>query len=186
MLETTGRTLAWCIVALSAILLITGSAAGVEGATNFDYEVHLEKTHAQAGPQESVEFPIVVENHGDEPIQVTFERAPEDGPSPGFQVTNPPPVALAAPPGDEPTTVQTVLTVYTPFHNGYVEEEAEITLNVHARHAENESLEGQSKTFTVTAAAEGFHVPGPGTVALLTTLGGIGWIARRHRPRDGA
>lgn len=163
--------------------LATGSPAsqGDEGRYVGHFEVHLERTNATAGPQEAITFPITIESYAKNDTQFTFEVAGDDGGINGFQIVPPAPLVIPAASGDEPRTATAKLTLYTPFENGYVSETADVTLTITARHASDPSLEGETKQVTVTASAEGFYLPSPGSIAVVGVLSAVAVAARRGR-----
>lgn len=174
------RALPAAFVLALVLCLATPAALAQDGGLD-DYEVHLERDHADAGPQESVDLPIVVENHGQARLRVTFELADPEGPPQGFHVVVPPPVELGPAEGGEPSTSRSMLAVHTPFQNGYVDESAEIPIRVQAHDAEDPDRRGDPTTVNVTVTAQGFHVPGPGSLAASAAVAAAAWMARRRR-----
>lgn len=162
--------------------LATGSPAsqGDEGRYVGHFEVHLEKTNATAGPQEAITFPITIESYANNQTRFEFEAAGEGGDAKGFQIVPPAPLVIPAASGDEPRTATAKLTLYTPFENGYVSETVDVRITISSRHASDPSLEGESKQVTVTANAQGFHIPGPGAVGAVAVLAGTTLLARRR------
>ncbi len=145
------------------------------------YNVRLERKSAQAEPQTSVTYPIVIENFSNGPTRFEFNIANPDSLPQGFQPIPPSPVILESNATGGSTTSATVrLSVHTPFYNGYVDEEAAIQVRVDSFYAENTTYEGESTHLSTLTQVRGFHVPGPGLLALVA-LGAAGVIAHRFR-----
>lgn len=168
--------------ALTALLLLGPVLAGAptvlaQDGFQADYEVSLEREHADAGPQESVTFPITIENRGDERVRFTFERIDEDQTT-GVQAAIPGPVELDGSGAGSKSAATVNLQVYTPFRNGYLDENHEVTLRIIPQDPEDPERQGQPTTVTVSVHTEGFYIPGPGVWTTLGLLVGVAGLAR--------
>lgn len=144
------------------------------------YNARVDKKIAQAGPQESVEYPIVIDNYSNGPTRFEFSLSHPDSVPDGFQAVVPEPLVLQSnATGGETTTGTVAFTVYTPFHNGYVNEVGAVQLQIDSFYAENESYRGESSHISTLTQARGLHVPGPGALMALVALGSaalaVGW-----------
>lgn len=145
------------------------------------YNARVDKKIAQAGPQESVEFPIVIENYSNGPTRFVFSLSNPDNVPDGFEPVVPEPLVLQSDAtGGTTTTGTVVFTVYTPFHNGYVNEVGAIQLQIDSFHAEDESYRGESSHISTLTQARGFHVPGPGWLVVAVALGGVALAVDRR------
>lgn len=161
----TKACIAWVLaVVLTAPLPGAGAQESYENA----YEVHLKHDYGEAEPQASIVFPITIENYSNEDTEFVFEVEEEDAHG-EFHIIPPEPMILPAAAGaGEPTEGTANLVVYTPFENGYVDEDAEITLVIRSHNAQDPTQTGEEKTVTVLAHAEGFYIPSSGAL-----LGGV-------------
>lgn len=176
------------IAALTAILLAPLLAAAppalAQDGFQPTYEVSLEREHAEAGPQESVTFPIVIENRGDERVRFTFERVDEDQTT-GVQAAVPAPVELDGSGTGSKSTATVNLQVYTPFRNGYLDEDDEVTLRVIPQDPEDPERQGEPTTLTVSVHTEGFYIPGPGVWTVLAVLAAVAGARGLRRSSKG-
>lgn len=146
------------------------------------YNARVDKKIAQAGPQESVEFPIVIDNYSNGPTSFVFSLSHPDNVPDGFEPVVPEPLVLQSDATGGSTTNGTVVfTVYTPFHNGYVNEIGAVQLQIDSFYAENESYRGESSHISTLTQARGFHVPSPGWLVATVALGGVALAVGRRR-----
>jgi hypothetical protein len=148
------------------------------------YNVRLEQKIGQGGPQDSVDYPIQIENFSNGETRFDFNRPSEDAVPAGFQAVVPEPTVLQSQAtGGERTTGQVTFSVYTPYQNGYVNEIGSIQLNVDSAYAPDTSREGTSSLVTTLTQARGFYVPGPGaalaSMAMLGAALSMGTVVRR-------
>ncbi len=146
------------------------------------YNVRLDSTIGQGGPQDTVRFPITVDNFSNGETRFDF-RLGENGMPEGFQAVPPEPLVLQSEAtGGERTRDTVNFEVYTPFHNGYVNTIAAIQLHVESSYAPDTSITGTTSTVSTLTEARGFYVPGPGAaLAALAMVGaiGLGSVVRR-------
>lgn len=174
-------TAATTLLLVAAGLLVIAAPGAAQEQSSIEYDVYPEEDHLAGEPQASLQFQITIENYADA-ATFTFE-SPEEELS-EFQVIDPSPLALPAGQPEDPAVTTVSLLVYTPFHNGYVNEEAEIPLTVHATHESDEDVQGESKTIQVTAQAQGLHIPHP-LVAPLAALALAALLPTSRRPTQG-
>lgn len=172
------------VVLLLAPLLAAAPPVIAQGGFQPTYEVSLEKEHAEADPQSSATFPIVIENLGDQRVRFTFERVDEDQ-TRGVQAAVPAPIELDSPGPGSTSTATVNLQVYTPFRNGYLDEDDEVTLRVIPQDPEDPSRQGEPTTLTVSVHTEGFHIPGPGVWTVLAVLAGVAGTRGLRRSSQG-
>lgn len=161
------RTASTILLLVAATLLIIATSGGAQEQSSVEHDVHLEDDHLVGEPQAALEYSITIENYADEAV-FTFE-VPENE-SNGFQIVVPNPVRLEPGQRDDPTVLTVKMPVYTPFYNGYVNDESQVTVTVHANHATNEEVQGDPTTLHLTAQAKGLYVPHP-LIAPLAALG---------------
>lgn len=147
------------------------------------YNVALQKKIGQGGPQESVDYPITIDNFSNGDTRFTFSLASEDSVPSGFNPTTPDPkVIRSQATGAESSTTQVTFSVYTPYQNGYVNEIGAIQLQIDSAYANDPSKEGVSSTVSTLTQARGFYVPGPGAgLTALSILGVALFLAKRDR-----
>jgi hypothetical protein len=135
-------------------------------------------THEQyAGPQEAVTFPLLIKVH--RPFALRFEFSlPQDpdGEADGFHVVIPEPVVI------EPTKSLFVnLQVYTPFHNGYVDDEEGFMVRVQSLRAEEPHEPLEFTEFALLVHANGWYVPAPGLLPLLVAFAAAAMLVGHRR-----
>lgn len=124
----------------------------------------------QGGPQKQVPYSIQVTNNGNTRIVVTFEVA--DGPGGQWNLLLPEVMLLDSPnSGAGQTTNTAIVTVATPFDNGYNSGSADFVIRVHTAAADDPDQVGPSTDVPFTAQVKGFYVPGPQLPLLLAVLG---------------
>ncbi len=136
----------------------------------------------QAGPQEAARYDILIENYSNGLTRFEFEFAHEEGIPQGFNPILPEPLLLpGATSEDEPTTETVTFVVYTPFYNGYVNENAAITFQIDTAFAEDQAFTGENATLTTLTNVQGLHVPTPASLTLLAlaAASAAGTLARR-------
>ncbi len=144
------------------------------------YNVRLEQKIGQAGPQESVTYPIVIENFSNGDTRFAFSLANPDSLPDGFNAVVPEPLILERPEtAGEPTTGTVNFQVYTPFHNGYVNEVGAVQLEVTSSYAPDTDIEGETSHISTLTQARGWYVPGPGLLIVLLAVAGALGLARR-------
>lgn len=145
------------------------------------YNVRLEKKIGQAGPQESIAYPIVIENYSNGPTRFQFALSHPDNVPDGFQPVVPEPLILeSTTTGGTKTNATVTFSVFTPFHNGYVNENGAIQLRIDSFYAENTTYQGESSHVSTLTQARGLYVPGPGLLVLVALCAG-GVLAARSR-----
>lgn len=146
------------------------------------YNVRLDSSIGQGGPQDTVQFAITIDNFSNGETRFDF-RLGEDSVPEGFQAVTPDPLVLQSEAtGGERTRDTVNFEVYTPFHNGYVNTIAAIQLHVESSYAPDTTIPGTTSTISTLTEARGFYVPGPGAaLSALAMVGaiGLGSIVRR-------
>lgn len=146
------------------------------------YNARMETKMAQAGPQESVAYPIVIENYSNGPTRFEFSVTNPDSIPGGFQPVVPEPVILeSTTTGGTKTEATVTFSVYTPFHNGYVNEQGAIQLTIDSFYAKDTAHQGESSHLSTLTQARGVYIPGPGSVAALVALAGVALAVGRRR-----
>lgn len=147
------------------------------------YNVALQKKIGQGGPQESVDYPIQIDNFSNGDTRFTFSLVDSDNVPAGFNPTTPDPTVLRSPAtGGEETSTQVTFSVYTPYQNGYVNEIGAIQLQIDSAYAQDTSKEGVASTISTLTQARGFYVPGPGAgMTALAIMGVALLLAKRDR-----
>ncbi len=136
------------------------------------YNVRMDKKIGQGGPQDSVDYPIQIDNFSNGQTRFEFELVSDEVPT-GFQPVVPEPVVLESQAGGgEQTQGQVTFSVYTPFQNGYVNDVGAIQLRVKSFYAPDTSIQGATSQVSTLTQARGFYVPGP--AAPLLVLGVLG------------
>ncbi len=144
------------------------------------YNVRLEQKIGQAGPQEAVTYPIVIDNYSNGDTRFVFSLANPDNVPSGFQPVVPEPLVLQSnATGGERTSGTVKFQIYTPFHNGYVNEIGAVQLEVTSAFASDTDIEGEASYVSTLTQARGWYVPGPSPlVVLLAVVVALG-LARR-------
>jgi hypothetical protein len=130
-------------------------------------------TSLRAGPQKQMRYPIDVRNDGDARVVVRFELS---GKAPGgkWAILLPDPVVV-----DPGQMEVAVITVATPFENGYNKEALDFTVTA-VPSPVDEDVEGGRLVVPLHANVEGFYASGPSFgLALLGLAGAIGLLRRR-------
>lgn len=149
------------------------------------YNVRVDNKIGQGGPQDSVVYPIQIDNFSNGETRFEFSLAQEDTPA-GFQAVIPEPIVLQSQAtGGETTSGQVTFSVYTPYQNGYVNEVGSIQLRVDSSYAPNTNIQGASSQVSTLTQARGFYVPGPATpLVAIGILGAALGLARWRREDD--
>lgn len=149
------------------------------------YNVRLTQRIGQGGPQESVKYPIQIDNFSNGPTRFSFEVQNSEQIPAGFQPTPPSPTVVESKATGGETTSQTVqFEVYTPYKNGYVNEVGSILLEVTSAYAPDTSKNGASATLATLTQARGFYVPGPGAGIAALAVVGVALAMARRNPLD--
>jgi hypothetical protein len=134
------------------------------------YNARMETKIVEAGPDEGVTFPIVIENHSNGMTEFAFELASQ--PASGFQPVLPSKIVLESEATGGTRTSETVnFTVFTPFHNGYVSETASMALEIHSAYAADPSLEGESAQVSALTKVSGFYLPSLAPLVVVALIG---------------
>lgn len=150
------------------------------------YNVRVDKKIGQGGPQDSVDYPIQVDNFSNGQTRFEFELLNPDSIPSGFNPVVPEPLILeSAASGGENTQDSVTFSVYTPFQNGYVNELGSIQLRVKSFYAPDTSITGATSQISTLTQARGFYVPGPATgLVALGLLGAALGLAKVQRLDD--
>lgn len=167
----------WILAAWMVVLLAATPGTLAQDGFQADYRVSLDQEQAEAGPQESVTFPVHIENHGDQRVRFEFELT-EETRATTAQVVIPAPIELDGAQGGQPTTATARMQVFTPFQNGYVDEDQQVTFRVIPMDPENHDRRAEPRTLTVSVHTEGFYIPGPGAWTLLAVLAAVAGASR--------
>lgn len=142
-----------------------------------DIETATPVQEAEAGPQKQILFPIVVKNHGNGRVLVTFEVVSDD---PEWRAIAPPPIVLDAVGGMTEDTAN--FLVSTPYQNGPNDNEASFVVRVSTSSTMNYTFVGPSVDLTFHAQSSGLYVPAPGLMPVALVLAAAGLILRRRSP----
>ncbi|HJQ93104.1 MAG TPA: hypothetical protein VJ874_02335 [Candidatus Thermoplasmatota archaeon] len=176
--DTPGQVALSCTVeaqASAATEPMTASGSlqfGPMAAFRGEIRVSTPEATKDAGPQKMIRYEVEVENFGNAPIMVIFE--PVGAPSGKWQELMPDPLLLGL---EETGTV--LLNVATPFHNGYVSDDADIVLRATPVYQFDSQLTGPSKEIGFHATAHGWYVPGPSPLLVLAVLALAALAGRR-------
>ncbi|MDX1610930.1 MAG: hypothetical protein R3185_01090 [Candidatus Thermoplasmatota archaeon] len=132
------------------------------------YSARLDRKVVQAGPQEAATYPILLENEGNAITRFEFAVLNADTLPAGFKAVQPEPLVLR--PNQTGTAT---FQVYTPFHNGYVNEVGAIQLEVTPMYAEDTTLQGEPTQLSTLTQAKGWYVPGPGPWITLLAISAL-------------
>lgn len=153
------------------------------------YTVRLVDVETEARPQEPLRYRLEIDNFSNGPTRFQFST-PGGNLSQGFQVLPPDPTVVPgrdAATGDpfnanasqegnatdgngtegnasavEPGHASLPFEVYTPYHNGYVNQRAPIQVQVDSFYGPNLQIEGISSVVSTLGTAKGVYTPGPG------------------------
>jgi len=164
------------VVGLLLVAMAAAGGAGAEASDEDRISVEVVEASKSAGPDEAITYELRVENPANATTTVEFE-VPHGSDVRGFHAVAPSPVKLA-PNGTDGASTVVEMRVFTPSHNGYVNERAAITVEATPGDgASNATAEPQQ--VSLLATAKGFHVPGPGlAVATAALLGGAALVGR--------
>lgn len=171
------------------------------------YTVRLVDVKTEARPQEPLRYNIEIENFSNGPTRFQFS-SPAGNLSQGFQVLPPDTVVVpgrgtAAGAGDPfnpngteggqgdastdgnvtrtaPGRVSLPLEVYTPYHNGYVNQRAPIQIQVDSFYGPNLQIQGVSSVVSTLGTAKGVYTPGPGAPLAILFLAAGALVVRRQ------
>ena len=148
------------------------------------YNVRLDSKIGQGGPQDSVEYPIIIDNFSNGDTRFEFSLLNPDNLPSGFQPVVPEPIVLQSKAtGGKQTSGQVTFQVYTPFQNGYVNEIGAMQIKVDSFYAPNTNINGASSQVSTLTQARGFYVPGPATPLVILGMLGAG-LALTRMDRD--
>ncbi len=149
------------------------------------YNVRLEQKIGQGGPQDSVQYPIVIDNFSNGDTRFEFALLNPDNLPSGFQPVVPEPLVLnSRATGGEQTSGNVQFEVYTPFQNGYVNEIGSIQLSVDSMYAADTNIKGASSQISTLTQARGFYVPGPAAPLMILGMLGAALVLTRTDPLE--
>jgi hypothetical protein len=138
-----------------------------------------------AEPKEVVDLEVTITNLGNGPMAVTPEMVNRSA-SDQLKVVLPAKLTVGSNTTSEPNQRAMVVSVQTPFSNGYVDETETLGVLWTGVYAPDPDAGGSASVTRFQVTTKGFHAPGPGP--LLTGLGLVGAAlaarARRRRPRE--
>lgn len=144
------------------------------------FNANLQTKIAEAGPQEQVRYTIAIDNYSNGDTRFTFSL-PAELPG-GFEAVVPSPMVIQTNATGGDASDEATFTVFTPFHNGWVNEVGAIQLRIDSFYAANTSIEGNSTQLSTLTKTQGMHVPGPGAGLALLSLAGLAVAARKQAP----
>lgn len=147
------------------------------------YNVNMETTIQQVGPQEAARYEIVIDNfsNGD----TWFEFHVQEPLPNGFRVAEPEPILLASEAtGGSQTTGTVTFPVYTPANTPYTNEVGSIQVNITSSYDGPPEATGQNSELSTITQARGVHVPGLAPIAVIGVLV-LSCLTFAHRRRRG-
>lgn len=132
-------------------------------------------TNRLTGPQKQTTYPIDITNQGNTPMAFRTELA--DRPNKGWNVLLPEPVVVV--PGESATVL---VSLATPFHNGYNKGSTDFEVLVLASPVEDPSQTAGPQVIQLGGQVRGWYVPGPSPALLVVALG-LGLLMRRESLR---
>lgn len=126
-----------------------------------------------AGPQKQIPYAIEIVNEGNARVIVRWELV--DAPGGRWNILLPDRVTVD--PGQSTTAIVTVLT---PFDNGYNKGATEFQVRANPAAAEDPNLLGPTTDLILKAQVKGWYVPGPSPAVLLAGLALLGLTVRRR------
>lgn len=149
------------------------------------YNVRLEQKIGQGGPQDSVKYPVVIDNFSNGDTRFEFALINQDNLPSGFQPVVPEPLVLnSKATGGEQTSGTVQFEVYTPFQNGYVNEIGAIQLKIDSFYAVDTNIRGASSQVSTLTQARGFYVPGPAAPLVALGMLGAALVLTRTNPLE--
>ena len=165
---------------------ITGLGSSVVEAGFFSIlDVQVQNAIVVERPQTIINIPVSVNNLGNAQTKVTFSIA--EGSTVGevanaLQPQLPPPTTLGSKQaGATVTKADIVLTVQTPYKNGYMNDGGTLNYKITSAYAINPALRGDESQLSVLVTTRGFYVPGMSPILLLGLVGGLALAMRRFR-----
>lgn len=147
-------------------------------------DVNLQEAIRVDRPQTAVSFPVKVTNLGNANTKVTFdigEGSTIDGPN-ALKPILPNPITLQSKQaGSSQTSTDVLLTVQTPYKNGYMNEVGVMNYKLTSTYALNPALKGDESQLSVLITTRGFYVPGPSPILFLGLVGVLALALRRFR-----
>lgn len=131
-------------------------------------------TDRKAGPQKQMAYPLDLRNDGAARTMVRFELV-GDAPRGKWAVILPEPVIL-----DAGQSITSVVTVSTPFENGYNKGSTDFTVRVVPMPVDQDDVQGTPVDVPLHAGVDGFYVPGPSPALVLVGLAAMGVMLRRR------
>lgn len=141
----------------------------------FDVEAPI--TEQTAKPQSVVVFPITITSRATGIMKLTFEVVEKTG---GVQVPMPNPITLQGPDGIQ-RSANVPITFQTPYKNGFVDDDATVTMRITPAHALDPRIKGEPQEIVFRVKTEGFYAPGPQFFGVLAALAIATFLAGRRR-----
>lgn len=165
---------------------ITGRGTTTVEAAYFSIiDVNLQEAIRVDRPQTAISFPVKVTNLGNANTKVTFDLG--EGSTVGeaenaLKPVLPNPITLQSKQaGGSAISSDVLLTVQTPYKNGYMNEVGVINYKVTSAYALNPALRGDESQLSVLITTRGFYVPGPSPLLFLGLIGVVALVLRRVR-----
>lgn len=159
----------------------TGNAS-LEAAFYAVLDAQTDRPVVVAEPQSQLDFTVEVTNFGNGPVEVTPTIASK---SAGLGAVLPPAFTVGSNATGNDNRRSVVVSVQTPFQNGYTNQDDRLEIRWSARYAEDSEAGGTNATTQFTVQTKGFHVPAPGPAAVVGALAGAALVAWRVRGADG-
>lgn len=148
-------------------------------------EARVDQPIMIARPQDTVSFPIVVSNFGNALTKVNFVV---ESSNPEKLIPNQlNPVTIESRLSGKANSATVTLNAITPYHNGYLNEVAAMTVDIKGAYANDPSKTGDAMKINVIVTTKGFYVPGadPSLAILgLAAVAGIAGIGVRRLRQD--
>lgn len=165
---------------------LTGTGSTVVEAGYFSIlDVQVQNAIVVERPQTTINIPVSVNNLGNAQTKVNFDLG--EGSTVGdianaLQPQLPPPTTLGSKQaGASVTKADIVLTVQTPYKNGYMNEVGTLNYKITSAYALNPALKGDESKLSVLITTRGFYVPGPSPILFLGLIGVVALTLRRFR-----
>lgn len=142
------------------------------------FDVEAPVTEQTAKPQSVVVFPITVTSRATGIMKLTFEVVEKTG---GVEVPMPNPITLQGPDGIQ-RSASVPITFQTPYKNGFVDDDASVTMRITPAHALDPRIKGEPQEIVFRIKTEGFYAPGPQFFGVLAALA-IGALLVRSKKR---
>ena len=141
-------------------------------------DLQLAKAITLERPQTPVDFPVKITNFGNANTKVTFEVTQI---TEGFDYTLPIPVTLQSKQaGGSQISADVLLTVQTPYKNGYMNEVGTANYKVTSAYALDPKLRGDESVVSVLITTRGFYVPSVSPLLFVAMLGALALVIRRR------